>query len=221
MHPVLIAVNAAMFDHLAQGRFILGVSAGALTSDAEAIGLLDEDRNKIFAEAIDVILAIWERDPPYDIDFPDNRFKVARQAHRRARSRRRLHGQALPEAAAGDRRHGGGAVLARRGADGQARLPSAVGQLPAGAASEVALGQLRQGQGGSRREGQSFRLARGAHHLRRRRRQDRAPLRLRGRQQPLPLLFRADARQDEARQPALRVQEPQGAAGRRRSRSTG
>jgi alkanesulfonate monooxygenase SsuD/methylene tetrahydromethanopterin reductase-like flavin-dependent oxidoreductase (luciferase family) len=77
MHPVLVAVNAAMFDHLAQGRFILGVSAGALTSDAEAIGLLDEDRNKIFAEAIDVILAIWERDPPYDIDLPDNRFKVA------------------------------------------------------------------------------------------------------------------------------------------------
>ena len=26
MHPVLVAVNAAMFDHLAQGRFILGGS---------------------------------------------------------------------------------------------------------------------------------------------------------------------------------------------------
>jgi alkanesulfonate monooxygenase SsuD/methylene tetrahydromethanopterin reductase-like flavin-dependent oxidoreductase (luciferase family) len=76
MHPVLIAVNAAMFDHLSQGRFIMGVSPGALTSDCEAIGILEEDRNKIFAEAIDVILAIWERDPPYDIDFPDNRFKV-------------------------------------------------------------------------------------------------------------------------------------------------
>jgi alkanesulfonate monooxygenase SsuD/methylene tetrahydromethanopterin reductase-like flavin-dependent oxidoreductase (luciferase family) len=76
MHPVVIAVNAAMFDHLAQGRFIMGVSPGALTSDCEAIGILDDDRNKIFAEAIDVILAVWERDPPYDIDFPDNRFKV-------------------------------------------------------------------------------------------------------------------------------------------------
>ena len=77
MHPVVVAANAAMFDHLAQGRFILGVSAGALTSDAEALGILDEDRNKIFAEAIDVILAIWERDPPYSINFPGNRFKVA------------------------------------------------------------------------------------------------------------------------------------------------
>lgn len=75
-HPVVVAVNAAMFDHLAQGRFIMGISPGALTSDSEAIGILDQDRNKIFAEAIDVILAVWERDPPYDIDFPDNRFKV-------------------------------------------------------------------------------------------------------------------------------------------------
>ena len=75
-HPALIASHAAMFDHLARGRFIFGVSPGALRSDAEALGLLDEDRNKLFAEAIDVILAIWERDPPYDIDFPGNRFKV-------------------------------------------------------------------------------------------------------------------------------------------------
>ena len=75
-HPALIASHAAMFDHLSRGRFIFGVSPGALRSDAEALGLLDEDRNKLFAEAIDVILAIWERDPPYDIDFPGNRFKV-------------------------------------------------------------------------------------------------------------------------------------------------
>src|SRR3954453_2513325 len=77
MHPVLIAVQAAMFDHLAEGRFILGISPGALTSDAEALGILDDDRNKMFAEAIDVILAIWEGNPPYDIDFPDNRYKVS------------------------------------------------------------------------------------------------------------------------------------------------
>jgi len=75
-HPALIAAHAAMFDHLAKGRFIFGVSPGALASDAEALGILDEDRNKLFAEAIDVILAIWERDAPYEIDFPGNRFKV-------------------------------------------------------------------------------------------------------------------------------------------------
>ena len=77
IHPVVIAQNAAMFDHLAQGRFIFGISPGALASDAEALGLLEEDRNRIFAEAIDVILEIWTREPPYDIDLPNNRFKVA------------------------------------------------------------------------------------------------------------------------------------------------
>src|SRR5712692_2752854 len=75
-HPVVIAAQAAMFDHLAKGRFIFGVSPGALSSDAEALGILAEDRNRMFAEAIDVILAIWERDPPYEIDLPGNRYKV-------------------------------------------------------------------------------------------------------------------------------------------------
>jgi len=77
MHPVLIAAQAAMLDHLAEGRFIFGISPGSLTSDAEALGILDEDRNKMFAEAIDVILEIWKRDAPYNIDLPDNRYKVS------------------------------------------------------------------------------------------------------------------------------------------------
>ena len=51
-HPTLIAAHAAMFDHLAKGRFIFGISPGALASDAEALGILSEDRNKLFAEAI-------------------------------------------------------------------------------------------------------------------------------------------------------------------------
>jgi alkanesulfonate monooxygenase SsuD/methylene tetrahydromethanopterin reductase-like flavin-dependent oxidoreductase (luciferase family) len=75
-HPTLIASHAAMFDHLAKGRFIFGISPGNLRSDAEALGRLDEDRGKLFAEAIDVILEIWSREAPYRIDLPDNRFKV-------------------------------------------------------------------------------------------------------------------------------------------------
>ncbi len=76
MHPTLLAAQAAMFDHLAEGRFIFGISPGALPSDFEALGLLDTDRNKLFSEAIDVILAIWGGEAPYDIELPDNRFKV-------------------------------------------------------------------------------------------------------------------------------------------------
>ena len=77
IHPVVIAQQAAMFDHLSEGRFVFGVSPGALTSDAEALGILEQDRNKMFAESIDVILAIWAGDAPYNIDLPDNRYKVS------------------------------------------------------------------------------------------------------------------------------------------------
>src|ERR1700709_274099 len=42
-HPTLIAAHAAMFDHLSKGRFIFGISPGALASDAEALGILGED----------------------------------------------------------------------------------------------------------------------------------------------------------------------------------
>ena len=75
-HPVMIASHAAMFDHLAKGRFIFGISAGALRCDAEALGTLSEDRQKRFVDCIDVILEIWKRDSPYDIDLPGNQFKV-------------------------------------------------------------------------------------------------------------------------------------------------
>ena len=77
MHPTLIAAQAAMFDHLSDGRFIFGISPGALPSDFEALGMLDVDRNQLFSETIDVILAIWGGEPPYDIDLPGNRYKVS------------------------------------------------------------------------------------------------------------------------------------------------
>ena len=79
-HPVLVASHAAMFDHLAEGRFILGISPGTLRSDREVLGIANEDINKMFAESIDVILAIWEGEAPYEIKFPDNRWQVTTEA---------------------------------------------------------------------------------------------------------------------------------------------
>lgn len=76
-HPVLLASAAAMFDHIAKGRFILGISAGALPCDAETLGILEEDRQKMFRDCIEVLLEIWKRDSPYDIDIPGNRYKVS------------------------------------------------------------------------------------------------------------------------------------------------
>jgi len=81
-HPVMIASHAAMFDHLAKGRFILGISAGALRCDAEALGTLQENRQKMFEDCIEVLLEIWQRDAPYDIDLPGNRYKVTTATQR-------------------------------------------------------------------------------------------------------------------------------------------
>ena len=66
-HPLLIATQAAMIDNLLEGRLLLGIGAGILRTDMEAMELLDADRGAMFAEAIDHILAPWSREPPYDI----------------------------------------------------------------------------------------------------------------------------------------------------------
>jgi len=66
-HPAIVASNVAMIDNLFEGRFILGIGAGILRSDAEALGILDQDRGAMFLEAIDQIIAIWEGQAPYNI----------------------------------------------------------------------------------------------------------------------------------------------------------
>ena len=67
VHPAAVAANVAMLDHLLDGRFILGISPGGLLSDAEVFGNLDANRNEMFLEAINQILAIWAGEAPYDI----------------------------------------------------------------------------------------------------------------------------------------------------------
>lgn len=66
-HPAATAGNIAMLDHLLGGRFILGISPGALPSDAEVFGNLESDRAAMFLEAINHVLDIWAGEPPYDL----------------------------------------------------------------------------------------------------------------------------------------------------------
>jgi alkanesulfonate monooxygenase SsuD/methylene tetrahydromethanopterin reductase-like flavin-dependent oxidoreductase (luciferase family) len=66
-HPVTVASQIAMLDHLLDGRFIFGISPGGLLSDAEAYGNLEADRNAMFVEAINQIMAIWQGEPPYGL----------------------------------------------------------------------------------------------------------------------------------------------------------
>lgn len=66
-HPAAVAGQLAMLDHLLDGRLIFGISPGGLLSDAEIFGNLDNDRNAMFLEGIDMVLALWSQDPPYDL----------------------------------------------------------------------------------------------------------------------------------------------------------
>jgi alkanesulfonate monooxygenase SsuD/methylene tetrahydromethanopterin reductase-like flavin-dependent oxidoreductase (luciferase family) len=66
-HPAQVAAQVAMLDHMLKGRFILGISAGGLMSDAEVFGNLGRDRNAMFLESIDMVLDIWAKDAPYDL----------------------------------------------------------------------------------------------------------------------------------------------------------
>ena len=66
-HPAAVASQVAMLDHLLDGRFNLGISPGGLLSDAEAFGNLDANRNEMFLELINQVLAIWAGAAPYDL----------------------------------------------------------------------------------------------------------------------------------------------------------
>ncbi|MCS6891948.1 MAG: LLM class flavin-dependent oxidoreductase, partial [Rhodovarius sp.] len=67
-HPAAVAAQAAMLDHLLEGRFLLGISPGGLLSDAEAFGNLDADRNAMFVEGINMILDLWTKEAPYRLE---------------------------------------------------------------------------------------------------------------------------------------------------------
>lgn len=67
IHPATAAAQVAMLDHILDGRFVFGISPGGLLSDAEVYGNLDANRNEMFVECINAILAIWNGEPPYNI----------------------------------------------------------------------------------------------------------------------------------------------------------
>jgi len=69
LHPATVAAHAAMFDHLCRGRFILGIGPGGLVSDLELFEVgRAELRPQMVLESIDIILKLWQQDPPYEID---------------------------------------------------------------------------------------------------------------------------------------------------------
>ncbi len=168
VHPAAVAANVAMLDHLLDGRFIFGISPGGLLSDAEVFGNLDANRNEMFLEAINQILAIWAGEPPYDIKGKYWSISTARTLMADigqgilAKPLQKPHPPIVVTVVA--------PLLQGRDRGGGARLGADLRQLPAAAMGEEPLAQIRRGlpEGrASRRPGQ---LAGGQEHLRRRQR---------------------------------------------------
>ena len=68
-NPIIVAAEAAMFDHLSGGRLMLGVGPGGLASDAEMFGGDDiSARYRVAMESLDIILQLWQVDAPFKID---------------------------------------------------------------------------------------------------------------------------------------------------------
>ena len=100
-HPAVVAGFAAMFDHLADGRFLMGIGPGGLPSDFELFHLEDHmARGRMTLELIDIILKIWgERpalrhpgrvlaDPPEGVALARARASATCRSPTRSRTRR-------------------------------------------------------------------------------------------------------------------------------------
>ena len=67
-HPLVVAAQTAMFDHLCRGRFIMGIGPGGLASDMESFNVRQpEVRFQMLLESIGMVLKLWSQDPPYEI----------------------------------------------------------------------------------------------------------------------------------------------------------
>jgi len=66
-HPAHVACRLAFLDHLSGGRLNLCFGPGSVTADQELYGIDPKNAAEMVAEAIDIILKLWESDPPYEI----------------------------------------------------------------------------------------------------------------------------------------------------------
>jgi len=63
-HPATLAVQISWMTHLTQGRYILGVGAGAFPSDAALRGMKDLSQNhRMVVESLEIMKRIWAAEP--------------------------------------------------------------------------------------------------------------------------------------------------------------
>lgn len=62
--PATLAIRCAWLSHITQGRYILGIGAGAFPGDAALHGLADLSQNhEMVKESLDIMLKVWEGQP--------------------------------------------------------------------------------------------------------------------------------------------------------------
>ena len=66
-HPVNVAVRLAYLDHLSRGRIYCGFGQGGVPTDWGLFDLPDpQTQGLMTVESIDMILKLWQTDPPFD-----------------------------------------------------------------------------------------------------------------------------------------------------------
>jgi alkanesulfonate monooxygenase SsuD/methylene tetrahydromethanopterin reductase-like flavin-dependent oxidoreductase (luciferase family) len=65
-HPLQLAIDAAVCDHLTDGRYIAGFGVGINVANNKQRGPLPADPRLMMREAIDLILKAWSAPEPFD-----------------------------------------------------------------------------------------------------------------------------------------------------------
>jgi alkanesulfonate monooxygenase SsuD/methylene tetrahydromethanopterin reductase-like flavin-dependent oxidoreductase (luciferase family) len=65
-HPVEVAHRVAYLDHLAQGRFLLGVGPGSGRTDAQLFGIPSAQNPAMMRESLAIMKQIWAADGPFE-----------------------------------------------------------------------------------------------------------------------------------------------------------
>jgi alkanesulfonate monooxygenase SsuD/methylene tetrahydromethanopterin reductase-like flavin-dependent oxidoreductase (luciferase family) len=69
-HPAELACRVAFMDHLAQGRYMLGIGASGLPSDWQLFGVdgVKGENRDMTREALDIMIKVWASDGGLDYD---------------------------------------------------------------------------------------------------------------------------------------------------------
>jgi alkanesulfonate monooxygenase SsuD/methylene tetrahydromethanopterin reductase-like flavin-dependent oxidoreductase (luciferase family) len=67
-HPAHVAGRLAFLDHLSKGRLNLCFGPGSVTADQELYGADPKNASAMTEEALDMVLRLWDSEPPYHLE---------------------------------------------------------------------------------------------------------------------------------------------------------